>query len=212
MSTWPSSPQDLDLSFRPAGYFWPLDLKTHVLSSIKGANRKAVVEKFFENGRGSEIPPELLQSSLSDELRRATGAIHPALMGGEYLPDQAEDEVEIARITIESTTQDVTSVYASRDSNKILFRVVDEYGGDTLGGPAEKESSTPLTLGDLCDFFLGAWDLFSVLEMNFGGDGYPPEEVLSFFSASSEFYPAFNRLVGQRVEEWLREKNSECDD
>jgi hypothetical protein len=201
--------QEIDLSFRPAAYFWPLDLKTHVLSSIKGADRKAVVEKFFENGRESEIPPELLQSSLSDELRRATGAIHPSLMGGEYLPDQAEDEVEIARIAIASTTHDVTSVYASRGSKNILFRVVDEYGGDTLSGPAEKESSTPLTLSELYDFFLGAWDLFSVLEMNFDSDGYPEDEVINFFSASSEFYPAFDQLVGQRVKEWLREKDLE---
>ena len=31
-------------------------------------------------------------------------------MGGEYLPDRRDTEVEIARINIDSTTSDVTSV------------------------------------------------------------------------------------------------------
>ena len=79
-------------------------------------------------------------------------------MGGEYLPDQKDDEVEIARITIASTTQDVTSVYAGKVDDQIRFRVVDEYGGETLTGPAERASAKPLTLGELFDFFLGAWD------------------------------------------------------
>jgi hypothetical protein len=43
-------------------------------------------------------------------LRQATGAIHPWLMGGEYLPDRQDNEVEIARITIAFTTRDVTCV------------------------------------------------------------------------------------------------------
>jgi hypothetical protein len=54
------------------------------------------------------IPDFLAQSALSDSDRQALGRIHPAFMGGEYLPDLAQSEVMIARITIASTTQDVT--------------------------------------------------------------------------------------------------------
>ena len=78
-------------------------------------------------------------------------------MGGEYLPDQEDGEVEIARIEIDSTTADVTSVYASLTDTEIHYRVVDEYGGDTLPGPSEMGSSLPLTLGELEAFFTGAW-------------------------------------------------------
>ena len=39
--------------------------------------------------------------------------------------------MEIARITIASTTQDVTSVYARQVGQRIQYRVVDEYNGDT---------------------------------------------------------------------------------
>jgi len=47
------------------------------------------------------------------------------------LPDLAPTKVMIARITIASTTQDVTSVYAGRGRDRIHYRVVDEYEGDT---------------------------------------------------------------------------------
>jgi hypothetical protein len=41
-------------------------------------------------------------------------------MGGEYLPDLIPNEVEIARITIASTTQDVTCVYARQVEDGIF--------------------------------------------------------------------------------------------
>jgi hypothetical protein len=53
-------------------------------------------------------------------------------MGGEYLPDRRDTEVEIARIKIDSTTSDMTSVYARPGKDRINYRVVDEYWGDTL--------------------------------------------------------------------------------
>jgi hypothetical protein len=40
--------------------------------------------------------------------------------------------VEIARLNIDSTTSDVTSVYARPGKDRINYRVVDEYQGDTL--------------------------------------------------------------------------------
>jgi hypothetical protein len=57
-------------------------------------------------------------------------------MGGEYLPNRKDTEVEIARININSTLSDVTSVYAKAGKNRIYYRVVDEYNGDTLSDKA----------------------------------------------------------------------------
>ena len=48
---------------------------------------------------------------------------------------------------------------------------------------------TPLTLGEMTNFFLGAWSLVDVLEMNFEND---LDAALDFFSATSEFYPDFD--------------------
>lgn len=67
------------------------------------------------------------------------------------------EEVEIARIEISSTTSDVTSVFAKREGSGIRYRVVDEYDGDTLSDNKDCSSDQPLTLGELETFFLGAW-------------------------------------------------------
>ena len=77
----------IDLQVRPRSYFWPLSQATHLLSRIKGAERKAALQRMIDSGRIDEIPDFLATSALSDADRRAAGRIHPAFMGGEYLPD-----------------------------------------------------------------------------------------------------------------------------
>jgi hypothetical protein len=193
----------IELSFRPVSYFWPLGLETHLLARIKGAERKAALKLLVESGRLDSIPDFLAQSGLSDGERKALGQIHPAFMGGEYLPDLRRSEVEIARITIASTTQDVTSVYARRGKNRIRYRVVDEYDGGTLSGSNVRTSVRPLTLGDLETFFNGAWSIFGVLAMNFGGGGYDLEQMLNFVvSVDSPFYPQIGELYKRRIQAW----------
>jgi hypothetical protein len=189
----------IDLAFRPKGYFWPLGVEKHLLTHIKGAARRAMLERLIEEGRFGEIPAALAKTRLTDEERAEIGRIHPRLMGGEYLPDMSDDEVEIARIEIASTTFDVTSVYARRKPDgRIQYRVVDEYDGGTLTGKKQRVAAKPLTLGELESFFLGSWRLLEVLQMNFDGD---VEAMLDFFVGRSEFYPDFDQLLRQRVVE-----------
>jgi len=104
-------------------------------------------------------------------------------MGGEYLPALSQNEVMIASITIASTTQDVTSVYARRGRKRIYYRVVDEYGGETLSGRSTRSSTQPLTRGQLEQFFNGAWSIFHVLAMNF--DDYDLARMLGSSGASN---------------------------
>jgi hypothetical protein len=197
----------IDLGFRPKSYFWPLGLETHLLSRIKGAERKAALTSLIDSGRLEEIPKFLAQSTLSDDERKTLGRIHPAFMGGEYLPDLLHNEVMIARITIASTTQDVTCVYARRGKNRIRYRVVDEYGGDTLSGPRERTSTRPLTLGQLVDFFDGAWSVYDVLAMNFGRRGYDEAQMQRFVvEVGSRFYPELGRLYRSRIRAWAASK------
>lgn len=80
---------------------------------------------------------------LHEEDRRALARLHPSLMGGEYLPSRQETEVEITRINIDSTTSDVTSIYAKTGKKRIYYRVVEEYGGDTLTGKGTRTSKQP---------------------------------------------------------------------
>jgi hypothetical protein len=195
MSTSPDV--EIDLDFRPSSYFWPLGLGKHLLARVKGAKRKAALKALIDAGRLDEIPDFLAQSSLSEVDRQAIGRIHPMFMGGEYLRDLDETEIEIARISIRSTTSDVTSMYARRGEGWIHYRVVDEYGGDTLTGIAERTSETALTLGELYQFFAGAWPLMGVLKMNYGDD---LSGMLAFFRGDSAFYPKFDALLRREVE------------
>ena len=199
----------IDLAFRPKSYFWPLGLDTHLLARIKGAERKAAVQKLIDAGDLDDVPSFLRQSALSDEDRREIGAIHPSLLGGEYLPDLARREVEIARITIQSVTQDVTSVYARRGKNRIYFRVVDEYDGGTMSEKTTRTSIRPLTLGELETFFNGAWSIFDNLEMNFGRYGYVVDDMLAFVTVESQFYTQIDDLYRHRIEAWADERRAE---
>lgn len=200
-----SSIHTIDLAYRPRSYFWADELNVNLSSSIKGAARKLLYERSL--AEGETLPVGLTKPSLTSDERAAWGRLHPRLMGGEYLPDRHGREVEIARIAIASTTGDVTSVYAKRLKNRIQYRVVDEYGGDTLSGRSTRTSIHPLTLGELVDFFLGAWDLLAVLDCNFEGDGYPPDEINDFITdVSSNFYPEFGNLIMNRVAVWLEER------
>jgi len=210
----------INLDYRPKSYFWPLGLETHLLSRVKGAERKAALKALIDAGRLEEIPEQLAKSGLTEAERRSLGRIHPAFMGGEYLPDLMPNEVMIARITIASTTQDVTCVYARRGKDRIHYRVVDEYGGDTLSGTTSRTSTLPLTLGDLEEFFSGAWSLLEVLGMNFSEDGYDEDEMQSFVvGIDSEFYPQLEHLYRSKISEMAadhgiddEEKDVEADD
>jgi len=193
----------VDLGFRPKSYFWPLGLEAHLLARIKGAERKASLKHLIDAGRMEDIPDWLSKSALSDDERKVLGRIHPAFMGGEYLPDLLRGEVMIARITIASTTQDVTCVYARRGKNRIYYRVVDEYEGETLCGRTARTSARPLTLAALEEFFNGAWSVFSVLGMNFRTDECDERRIQRFVvAADSSFYTDFEKLYRARIHAW----------
>ena len=188
--------EGIDLNFRPKSYFGPRRLEQYLISKVKGAVVKARLEALSEEGRHAEVASLLGDEGISEADIKALERVHPMFMGGNYLPDTDDGEVEIARIEIASTTFDVTCVFARPEKGLIRYRVVDEYDGDTLSGPNEMTSDKPLTLGELTDFFLNAWSLVDVLEMNFEDD---VESALGFFTARSEFYPELDSLCRQRV-------------
>ena len=184
---------ELDLSYRPESYFWPITHETHLIAAIKGERRRNIIREAFDANTVTPLDEYYAAPVLHEQDRRALGALHPSFMGGEYLPNRQETEVEIARINIDSTTSDVTSVYAKAGKNRIYYRVVDEYNGDTLSQKRTRTSKQPLTLGELVEFFLGAWHLNEVLEMN----ELDREGAHDFTHPSSEFYPEFSREIGR---------------
>lgn len=199
--------------FRPRTYFWAHDLKVKLPSDIAGAERRRLYEAAVAAGEPSLFlsDPDFSAEQLGPELRRAWGGYHPSHLGGEFLPRRRSEEVEIARIVIDSTTRDVTCVYARRGKNRIYYKVVDEYGGDTLSNAGTRTSKQPLTQSQLVDFFLGSWDLLNVLGFNFCDDGFPPRQVHRFLlEVRSSFYPDFEDEVRRRVDVWLAAERGEA--
>ncbi|MDT3679241.1 MAG: hypothetical protein ROZ64_10460 [Burkholderiaceae bacterium] len=124
------------------------------------------------------------------------GASLTDLMNNGYLPRLLEGEVEIARIRLQAKPADAASVYAREERDLIAYRVVDEYGGDTLQGKQETLTDKPMTLGEFTAFFLSAWPLVDVLETRVMEDEHIS---LSLFRAESRFYPGFEALCRQHV-------------
>ena len=196
----------IDQSYRPTNYFWAYDRGIRLASNIKGAERKALYERLLKEGDSGACDELLTQSSLTVEQRRRAN-VHPAFMGGEYLPDCDPNEVEIARITIASTTQDVTCVYAKKVTGGIDYRVVDEYEGMTLDDETTRRTSEPMALSELVQFFMTAWDLRMVLDANFVENCYPRSHARGFIvDASSSFYAQFGDAMDNFVEDWIKSK------
>ena len=187
------------LDYRPRDYFGRYDRQTELLTTVKGVVRRQAIRQALEEGDLERLPDIVKQSSLAGDDRQRLGAIHPDFMGGEYLPRSRHQEIEIARIRIRSTTSDVTCLYARPVGRRIAYRVVDEYEGETLGEPRTRTSVRPLTMGQMIDFFLGAWDLYDCLQWNFGDDN-DIEGMLRFFKGESEFYPCFDETLRERVQ------------
>jgi hypothetical protein len=186
----------LNLNFKPKSYFGPKDLTEHLISEIKSKAVKSRLNQLYRENRYDEVD-ELLNTY--DEEKMDPGLIHPMFMGGNYLDEKNSNEVEIANIVIKSTTYDVTSVYAQFKNREILYRVVDEYEGETLTGLTHIKSKEPLTLSELLKFFLGAWSLNECLDHNFYGDVINNDKAMNFFQGNSDFYPEFHLALIELV-------------
>jgi hypothetical protein len=201
-----SSPQALDLSFRPLTY-WPEDsVRLAILGNIQGEVRRRILQEALDSG-DSDFPPEgLLQPILEPELRSLLGKIHPMILGGEYLPNYLPEEVEIARIALKSVTADVISIRAFMEADNLThYRVVDEY--ETEFRQPINESPIPLSTEELLhliDTSDGHGEpglVLPFLAMNAEYDD--PENLRGFISVRSDFYPGVGRHYSQRTNAFL---------
>jgi hypothetical protein len=210
-----------DLAFRPASYWAHDDPVSAIRSGIKGQNRRRMVT----DSVGGGIDPDLLGDALDEGTRERLGGLHPSWMGGEYLPGYLPGEVEIARIVLASVMQDVISFRARRrrpgGGLRILYRVVDEYlePGDLPWTCRPASSRLPLTLGHMIRLIDGArrpaWEYGeggltdAIRDSQEGGDS---EDIASFVSVESDFYPGLGAWYDARAEEWLVRKRREWEE
>jgi len=196
----------IDLSYQPRTYFGPFPLETLPLARVRGQARRELLRAQLVAHEDHSMLD--LVASLFDEMDRETlGRIHPALMGGEYLPPFLPNETEIARISLQSTTADQISVRARRVADGIVYRIVDEYeesSPDYVCKPAR--SKRPLAFRQLIMLIDGALPdggaALSHLYGNVAAQG-DPWRLRNFVRVSSEYYPQLASYYDHRVAAWF---------
>jgi hypothetical protein len=205
----------IDLDYTPAGYFVMRDLHLALPSDIKGKARRDLARKLA--AEGSELPPELAAPELTPEDRQMWGAIHPAMMGGEYLPRMRRDEVEIARISLKSVTGDQISVRARRRSDRIVYAIVDEYQGEYGGYELHPQSSRkPLSMRQLVDLLDRACEqggaVMSPVIWPIEDGSSSVDDMRGFVTVESDFYPELGSYYEARFERYFAEHAEEAED
>jgi hypothetical protein len=206
----------IDLSSRPDTYWPESPTPELLLSRIRGKVRQDIARRRYAEHGFSALEEFLVKDRLSDEERDAWGAVDPSCLGGEYLPDLLDGEVEIARISMASTTRDQISVRARRQDEVIRYRIVDEYGDEDSNGydlPFET-TARPMTLLELMDLIEGAGargnetpgGLFTANWQYLYDCGDGPDEIMGFISLSSPFYKEITACYEALAAQWLSDQ------
>ena len=209
-----------DLNFRPASYADFDDPVSLALNGIKGQMRREMARDMltaegeqraaYDAVLGpidSEILGEQAPDGFTHNLNHAFG---PSWMGGEFLPDLATQEVEIARIVLASVTMDVFSIRAKVSGSEYHYSIQDEY--ETVFRVEPETSRVPLTMGEL----IGLID--SAEGHDFDPDGVslvdrwwwqqweyaddPPQKCTDFAWVESEQYPQLGAYYRERARQW----------
>jgi hypothetical protein len=201
--------EDVDLNHAPKSYFVPHGLERHLVSKIKSAVIRADLNALLDQGEYQRVREVLIDEDRDNAFFNAMGHSHPMFLGGNYLPDTEEGEIEIARLCLMSVTVDVAAVYARKEQGVIHNRVVDEYDGMTLHEEPYGQSETPMTLEAFTAFVVEKWGLDGIVNDNFFGT---VQEALDFFWAESYFYPDLDRMLRHVTLELFPEREVDEDD
>ena len=209
----------INYDFRPDSYWGPARSPLEAaLRNVKGRNRRQMIRDYHSRGLLPALSDDLLRDTLDDDARRKLDLIHPSFMGGEYLPDYGHDEVEIARIELESTTGDVISVRARPRGKRIQYSVCDEYQVEYR--LPQKTSIRPFSLGEIIRFLDSVehpeaepeWGRFGfVLSFNQTNldCGADLETLEDFTRVGSDFYPELGQHYVSVFDEWYRARAAE---
>jgi hypothetical protein len=195
-----------DMTFRPASYW---DTPDTIFANIKGEQRRRMLRRVLDEGDGEKLQEWMLKDKLTEDERKLIGRMHPLLMGGEYLPDYDSQEIEIARVALQSTTGDVISIRARSSDGMIHYSVVDEYGSKFECSPTSTQA--PLTLAELINLidtvrnksmeYVGLTTTFRDMNLL---DESDPEDLVDFVRVSSTFYPQLEEYYVAESWEWLK--------
>lgn len=184
----------IDYDFRPDAVLdVDPDSALYVVSRIKGSNRQEMVIDYIQRGKVDELEPGLLRETLPREEIETLAGFNASFLGGEFLPDFLADEVELARLVMQTPHRDTVSVRARpAEDEGILLRAVDEYDTDFPG--TDKRLPERPSLRELINWLEGEFGetgsllLFPIEQALAGGSR--PEDLSGFVEVRSLFYPA----------------------
>jgi hypothetical protein len=223
-----------DLDYRPESY-WDAPWR----EMIKGQWRREVIDAALAEGNVEAVPREMFAVSIgkgpggrsagtsrltgklgafadilngrpSDDPREQAGAVHPGALGGEYLPDTRDREVEIARIISNNISRDVISLRATPLKSKIRYSIVDEYGWEYHHHI--RYFWRPLSFEQLILQINRSWcmeneDLPPGLATGFSDFNYSwgaaPQSLVGFSRVQSAFYPGAAGWFKDQWDVWL---------
>jgi hypothetical protein len=198
-----------DLDFRPVSYFLHRDTAPALLQNIKGEQRRAMARDALE--AGVEIDPRFYDDDAPPSVQDLMERVDPRWMGGEYLPEYTEGEVEIARLVLASTTQDVYSVRARWAGGALRYRIVDEY--DTDWYLTRERSEHPLSMRELAElidratFSNNEWDdLTDALRDGACEGDDEASDAVDFVRVTSEVYPQLEAYYAAKAAAWLERR------
>ena len=209
-----------DFDFRPKS-FWVRSAGDHVLSRSPGEVRRQFAWEALAAGGLDALTGT--RATLTEEERRAWGSIHPAFMGGEFLPPLKRNRVEVARIAFNSVTGDVISLRARAGrGGRIRYEFVDEYPEEKRAYSFSPVSSTaPLSFGELVRLLEEAtvggtepgYDnlLTGAIELNLEA-GAGLDEMVRFVRVTSTYYPQLEAYFAARFEAWGEQKQRAIDE
>ena len=204
--------EGINLEFCPDTYFPESRDRAQLLSNIKGQARRELVSRQLDEEGFTSLDTFIARPELDDDQRAAWGRVHPWMMGGEFLPDFENGEVEIARVSLKSTTFDQKSVRAKGYGDDIHLSVEDEYGTE-YELPFNRVTK-PLSLGELIEFLNRTDhpdDIYSgglvFSHWNYLDDEhYHPAECVDFATTESAFYPELESYYLQYGKVWVTKK------
>lgn len=214
-----------DFDYRPEKYWPELPTEETVVAKVKGTVRRNVARQLLKEA--DETAPEevgdfVLKHDLGEAGKTHFGSFHPSNLGGEFLPDSPDDEIEIARVELRSVTGDVIQVQARPESEGISYRVVDDYWDEGVHYATAPEKSTrPLSFGELIDLMdtalaikvdeedaYGPGLVEPNLDYNLEG-GAELEDLSGFVIVSSAFYPQLEAYYEARSDAWYQAQREE---
>ena len=207
----------IDFDYRPSSYFFPMSAAKYLLATIKGTQRRREIKRLIESGNEREIQDWMAHSTLDQKTRQAIGSYHPMFMGGEYLPDLKDGEVEIARLDLASVTSDAISVRARSSGDRIYYHVFDEYEDDYKVTPCW--SKQPLSLQRLIRLIETTTDKkhgekscgLRFLDEGYREFGFELESQRTFLHVTSVFYPTLESYYDLAIEDWYQQCWNELD-